>query len=342
MKVSIIVPVYNGEAYLGACLKSLLKQTLDEYEIICVNDGSTDRSLEMLEKYQKLFPEKLRVISRENKGAWRARETGIQAARGTYVGFCDCDDTVSPQMLEIMYGKAVQTKADMVVCAYDRISGKQPGRKQSEMTVFGDRTYGLPERRDILPVVNTGLCNKLIRKEILGRHIAFEKPPRVAEDMMFLLSIYPFVKRISFVKESLYQYYIRSTSAFSHVSQAELSMHRKQMEKVRDYVLAAGGPSWSDIVGQFAMIHFGLSLVLRLDFKSVNQKQVLRAATGWLDRNFSGWKKNPYLKFSYVVRGHRYLWKPAVVRMVFQMGLVAPFIRVYLLASEKLGVEIKW
>ena len=189
MKVSIIVPVYNGEAYLGACLKSLLKQTLDKYEIICVNDGSTDRSLEMLEKYQKLFPEKLRVISRENKGAWRAREMGIQAARGTYVGFCDCDDTVSPQMLEIMYGKAVQTKADMVVCAYDRISGKKHEKTQSEMTVFGDRTYGLPERRDILPVVNTGLCNKLIRKEILGRHIAFKKPPRVAEDMMFLLSI---------------------------------------------------------------------------------------------------------------------------------------------------------
>ena len=119
-------------------------------------------------------------------------------------------------------------------------------------------------------------------------------------------------------------------------------MHRKQMEKVRDYVLAAGGPFWSDIISQFAMIHFGLSLVLRLDFKFVDQKQVLREATGWLDKNFHGWKKNPYLKVSYVVRGHRYLWKPAVVRMVFQMGLVAPFIRMYLLASEKLGVEIKW
>ncbi len=342
MKVSVIVPVYNGELYLDACLNSLLRQTLDEYEIICVDDGSSDRSLEILEKYQKLFSEKLRVLSQENRGAWRARETGIQVAQGTYVGFCDCDDTVSADMLEIMYGRAVQTKADMVVCAYDRISGKKRGRKQPEMTVFGGCTYRLPEKRDILPVVNTGLWNKLIRRKILSRHITFEKPPRVAEDMMFLLSIYPFVKRISFVKKPLYQYYIRSASSFSHVSQWELSMHRKQMEQVRDYVLASGGPSWPDIISQFAMIHFGLSLILRLDFKSVDQKQILQDTTDWLDKNFPGWKRNPYLKLSYVLRRHHYLWKPAVVRMVFQRGLVTPFIRMYRLVSEKLGVEIKW
>ena len=116
MKLSVIVPVYNGAAFLRPCLDSLLNQTLDDYEILAVNDGSRDGSGAILEEYRRRAPEKLRVLTTENGGQGRARNLALDLARGDWLGFADSDDWVSPDMFEKLWRAGEESGADLVLC----------------------------------------------------------------------------------------------------------------------------------------------------------------------------------------------------------------------------------
>ena len=121
MKLSIIVPVYNTAAdnKLSFCLDSLVNQTIQDYEIISVNDASTDNSLEVLLDYEKKYPEKFKVIdSKVNLRQGGARNIGIKAALGEWIGFIDSDDWITPDFYEKLIGKAEETGADVVGCGY--------------------------------------------------------------------------------------------------------------------------------------------------------------------------------------------------------------------------------
>ena len=117
-KVSVIVPVYNSENYLRQCLDSLVYQTLNDIEIIAVNDGSTDNSAIILEEYALKFPDKIRQFNQENKGQACARNFGLQQAKGEYIGFVDSDDSVALDLFEKMYQLARSEKADLVECDF--------------------------------------------------------------------------------------------------------------------------------------------------------------------------------------------------------------------------------
>ena len=107
-KVSIIVPVYNTSKYLKNCIDSLLAQTLNEIEIIAVNDGSTDKSFEILKEYQALYPNKVYVYNTENMGVSHARNFGVTKSSGQYLWFVDSDDSVEPNACEELYNKATK------------------------------------------------------------------------------------------------------------------------------------------------------------------------------------------------------------------------------------------
>lgn len=115
-KVSVIIPAYNTEKYMAHCLESLLHQTLEELEVIVVDDGSTDNTLAALKEYQEKYPDKLKVFHKENGGQASARNLGLQYAKGEYIGFVDSDDWVDLQMYESMYHKAQKEHADIVIC----------------------------------------------------------------------------------------------------------------------------------------------------------------------------------------------------------------------------------
>ena len=108
---SIIIPVYNVEQYLQDCLNSVVKQYYIDYELICVNDGSTDGSLVVLEEYQQKYPQ-ITIISQQNKGLSAARNAGIQAAKGDYLFFLDSDDWIEPNTLEMLARK--QSGEDLI------------------------------------------------------------------------------------------------------------------------------------------------------------------------------------------------------------------------------------
>ena len=116
IKVSVIVPVYNVEAYLERCLDSLVKQTLEEMEIIVVNDGTKDNSQAIIDRYAAAYPQKVISLIKENGGLSDARNYGIPYAHGEYIGFVDSDDYLNVTMYQKLYDRAAETDSDIVVC----------------------------------------------------------------------------------------------------------------------------------------------------------------------------------------------------------------------------------
>ncbi len=159
-KVSVILPVYNVEKYLEKCLDSLLNQTLQEIEIICINDGSKDNSLEILKKYQ-YKDQRIKIINQENHGAGFARNRGIEIAEGEYLSFLDADDFFDKDMLKLAYYKAKHTNADICIYKaylYDNLTDNY------EINTWSIKENKLPKKT----VFNRNDINSNIFKNIMG------------------------------------------------------------------------------------------------------------------------------------------------------------------------------
>lgn len=115
IKVSVILPVYNSEKYISNTLKSLITQTLKEIEIICVNDGSNDNSIQILQEFEKK-DERIKIIDKKNQGVWKARMDGIKKAEGEYITFMDSDDYVKENFLESLYKNITKNDSDIAIC----------------------------------------------------------------------------------------------------------------------------------------------------------------------------------------------------------------------------------
>ncbi len=155
MKVSVIVPVYNTEAYLEQCLNSLVCQTLPDMEILVVDDGSTDSSLRIAQRFEKMHPNKVRVFSKENGGLSSARNFAMPYAQGEYLGFVDSDDWVEPTMYEEMYNTAVAEDAEIAICDL--------------VDVYPTRSiYHHSSKFENKFMVTASACNKIFRRSLIG------------------------------------------------------------------------------------------------------------------------------------------------------------------------------
>lgn len=171
--VSVIVPVYNTEKYLEECIRSLTEQTLFSLELIFVDDGSTDASPKILERYRARDPEHIRVITQKNAGQGKARNVGLAAATGEYVGFVDSDDYVDRRMYAAMYTRAGSEELDLVECDFHYL--EEDGREK--------RSYG-----------SAAPWNKLIRRRLLTDNDIWFPEGYIYEDTSFYLKLRPFVK----------------------------------------------------------------------------------------------------------------------------------------------------
>lgn len=121
-KISVIIPIYNVEKYLKRCLDSLLEQTFTDFEAICVNDGSADKSLHILKEYAKKDT-RIKIVTQSNQGLSMARNNGLKIAQGNYIYFLDSDDAIHPQLLQIAHTFAIKHNADMVCFGYKKSDG---------------------------------------------------------------------------------------------------------------------------------------------------------------------------------------------------------------------------
>lgn len=207
--VSILVPVYNVSRYLRQCLDSLVGQTLKEIEIICVNDGSTDSSLQILNEYAEA-DKRVIIVNKPNGGLPSARNAGLDIARGKYIGFVDSDDYVDVNMFRIMYNAACINSADIVVC------GGHPFPNEEMAPVW---LKDVLSPRDI--VYKTGgnealfvergakpfIWRDMIRKDLIDKHnLRLDESIVVGEDQAFQFKVFPLAKNITFISDKLYYY----------------------------------------------------------------------------------------------------------------------------------------
>ena len=159
--ISVIVPIFNAEKYLPRCLESILNQTFKDIEIICVNDGSTDKSLKIIKKYARR-DNRIKIIDKANGGVINARITGYNEASGEYIGWVDSDDFIESKMYEKMIKSANKRKADVVYCDYNFYPDKITRRHRWFKPYNGIMNWEM-----ILE--NTQQWNKLVKKDLLDK-----------------------------------------------------------------------------------------------------------------------------------------------------------------------------
>ena len=211
-RVSVIVPIYNTEKYLRRCIDSLVNQTLQDIEIILVDDGSTDNSLSILMEYESRYPDKVKVYTKENGGQAMARNLGIQCSSGKYIGFVDSDDYVDTRMYETMYRVAEENQSDMVECNYRYLC--EEGKKAKEYRTRGNiRQY--KNRKDMFINSQASPCNKLFRREVL-MHEGVDFPEGfIYEDTAFYIKTIPYIDKEVYIKEPFYYYFLRAGSTMN-------------------------------------------------------------------------------------------------------------------------------
>lgn len=217
--VSVIVPVYNVKPYIKKCVSSLINQTIHDIEIILVDDGSTDGSGEMCDVYAKKHTN-IKVIHKENGGLGSARNVGIKAAQGKYIGFVDSDDYVSMKMYGTLLDLIVYNDADCAYCEFTRFWNDQPCVQENEkcdIRVYSEKDIlnaYLLDRIGCAPTVKedctygASVCLGLFRKNlILENKIEFvSEKVFIAEDMIFDINLIPKCKKIVHTNEKLYFY----------------------------------------------------------------------------------------------------------------------------------------
>ncbi len=203
IKVTVIVPLYNGEKYLSKCLDSLKSQTLQDIEIILVDDGSTDRSGEICDKYASI-DSKFNVLHRINGGSAMARQTGLDAAKGEYIIVCDSDDWIEPNIYEKLYHKAKETNADIVLCGY--YAEYNNGKSIQCQTIFKEQN-GIVDNFDFLKRGAGSSWVKLVRKSLFEEtQSRYEPGINLSEDALIIYKLMRGNPKVVQIKDNLYHY----------------------------------------------------------------------------------------------------------------------------------------
>lgn len=288
-KVSIIIPVYNTEQYLRKCLNSVKNQTLRDFEIICVDDGSTDRSPEILDAYAR-GDSRIKVLHKENGGLVSARKTGIAAATGVYAGYVDSDDWIEPEMYETLYEVALETNTDIVTCGYYlegnyttvHLDNVEAGfYSEQKMAFLRENTiYNMGSRET---GIRGGLWCKLFKTGLLKEvQDAIPDNISIAEDKMCVLKYILECSSVYVLKKPFYHWCIRKNS-MSHESR---NSYLTKVQFVYDYL--------NDLYGHY---NFSQSMrlqaeiyIIELLFLGINKrmgfqnKNLLWIDPCWLDR----------------------------------------------------------
>ena len=234
VKLSIIVPVFNTEKYLSECLNSLINQTLKSIEIICVDDGSTDNSLSILEKFHSKDG-RVKIIHQENFGVSVARNNGIAMAQGEYIGFVDSDDWVDADFFEKLYNASQKFGAEVVAgdFLWHKGNSQKPKMKYKEEKFYTETAEKV--KNALIPKLNY-IWNKIYKREsLLKLNIPFEKD-RYYEDMIWLVQVIYYMHGFVTVPNTFYHYRRHSESIVMQTSAKHLNDWAYAEKKMLDFM----------------------------------------------------------------------------------------------------------
>ncbi|CDC07281.1 glycosyl transferase 2 family protein [Clostridium sp. CAG:343] len=288
-KVSIIVPVYNVEKYIEKCLTSLVNQTLEDIEIIVVNDGSKDNSKKIIEEFIQRYQKKIVYLEKENGGLSDARNYGIPYAKGEYIAFLDSDDYVEKDTYKRMYELAKKEKSDMVECDF---YWEYPNKTKIDT---GEIYHN---KKEMLEKVRVVAWNKLIKREILEKSkIEFPKGYRY-EDVEFTYKLIPYLEKVSFLKEPCI-HYIQRENSISNLQNARTKEIFDVLEHVINYykdknIYDEYEQQLEYIYARYLLCSSLLRIVKIKDKETRNN--LLDVTWKKLNAKFPNWKENKILK----------------------------------------------
>lgn len=299
-KVSILIPIYNVESYLSKCLDSVLAQTLNDLEIICINDGSTDNSLEIIKEYVKK-DKRIIVLNKKNTGYGDSMNLGLRKATGEYIGIVEPDDWIEPEAFAELYGLAESNKTDVVKANYYKFRGNDPEFVVKEISDYGTKVIKKSDHVFDYFKFAPAIWSAIYRRAfLLENDIRFLPTPGASyQDLGFSFKCWVVAKQLAFTSKPYYHY--RLDNAGSSVNTAG-KMHcvvdeYKSIEQfLRDRDLY---DSYSAIMqaAKFRNYHWNFQRLIQLnptlarDFYNLWRDELLAAnSTGELSPEYFGKK----------------------------------------------------
>lgn len=238
IKVSVIIPIYNSEKYLKQCLDSVINQTLKEIEIIIINDGSTDNSLQIIQEYINKHSN-IKLINKQNEGCYKARNIGLETANGEYIAFLDSDDYVEPKIYEKLYLKAKQTNADIVSADYYILNNnKLKTVKLSSLIKLLEKANNtlIGAEEIILDAIH---WSRIFKKRMLfEKNIKFHSDIYMADDAFFHIVTMLNASKIVYIPDVLYTYRISIKGSITSSYNERNFDCIKVAKKIMDYAIA--------------------------------------------------------------------------------------------------------
>ena len=221
-KVSIVVPAYNVEKYIEKSLLSIINQTFDDYELIIINDGSTDNTKDIIKDFLKDKAINWKLIDKENRGVSSTRNKGIVESRGKKILFLDPDDIIAPNFIEVLYNNSITHNANISICGYKFIKDLDEKKFDSKNQVhlfYKDEMLKHFLYRDISFLVVTMLIDKSV---LIENNIIFDEKIHFSEDQIFMWDIISNSNKVVYTNDQLYGYYLRENSTMTSSSNEKI------------------------------------------------------------------------------------------------------------------------
>lgn len=297
--ISVIVPAYNVEKYISSCLNSLLNQTKKEIEIIAIDDGSTDNTLNILNEYKKNNPDKIKVISQKNQGLSITRNNGIKLSTGKYISFVDGDDEVDINLFKNLWDKLENFSYDVVAFNVEVI---YPNKKAIiNPGITSDiKNFNLDSKKNFLIDMYCMACNKIYKKDLFKDENLLFTPNTWFEDVLLMHKLIPNLTSLGYLDFPGYKYYQRENS-ITYTYSDKLKDINFVLEKILEYYKKNNLYSIYKLELEYIYVRYMFATYIKRLAKTKNKQKFnngILYSLNCVNKNFPNYKKNIYINKS--------------------------------------------
>ncbi|MBR3162033.1 MAG: glycosyltransferase family 2 protein [Bacilli bacterium] len=300
-KVSVIIPVYNAEKFLNQCISSIANQTMQDIEIIAINDGSTDNSLNVLDGLSQRYKGKLKIYTKENGGAGSARNIGIENAMGEFIKFVDADDYLEVNILEKMYTIAKEHNVSLVRGNYQTILGPiKMEDKCSWSNIKGSQMVDLNQNKDYILTETPGIGNKLVSRDLIG-DLRFPEKTKW-EDLAIMPVVVASSEKLFHIDEPVYNYRVNmNTTIKDFINKIPNILDViKCVENIENQMKVRGlSEEYKSQIESLYILHTLFRVenaMLWVNFSRKKKEIVVSSLLGILDAKYPNWQENRIVK----------------------------------------------
>ena len=297
--ISVIVPAYNVEKYISSCLNSLLNQTKKEIEIIVIDDGSTDNTLNILNEYKKNNPSKIHVVSQENQGLSITRNNGIKLSTGKYILFVDGDDEIDINLLKNLWDKLEEFPYDVIAFNVEVI---YPNKKiiVNPGITSDIKNFNLDSKKKFLTDMYCMACNKIYKKDLFKDNTLLFTPNTWFEDVLLMHKLIPNLTSLGYLDFPGYKYYQRENS-ITYTYSDKLKDINFVLEKILEYYKKNDLYSIYKSELEYIYVRYMFATYIKRLAKTKNKQKFndgILYSLNCVNKTFPNYKKNIYINKS--------------------------------------------